>query len=188
MPSAFTLELPPYRAPQVGKVIVRSLLDRTVFVLGRAVMVAAPAGLVIWLCSNLTLGDVTLLKAISGWLEPVARPLGMDGVILLAFILGFPANEIVLPIAIMAYSGASTVSDLSNAALLDLLTANGWTTETAVCTVLFCICHFPCSTTLLTVRKETGSWKYTLAAALLPTAMGIVLCLAAHGLFSAFYG
>ena len=186
MPSSFILELPPYRPPQIGKVIIRSLLDRTVFVLGRSVMVAAPAGLLIWLCGNLTLGDLTLLEHISAVLDPFAALMGLDGVILLAFILGFPANEIVLPIAIMAYSGASTVADLSNSALLALLTENGWTIETAICTVIFCICHFPCSTTVLTIKKETGSVKCAALAALLPTVLGIILCMLTHALFLIF--
>ena len=186
--SAFVLELPPYRPPKVGSVIVRSVLDRTLFVLGRAAAVAAPAGLVIWALANVQVGGDTLLSVVSGALDPFARHLGLDGVILLAFVLGFPANEIVLPIAIMAYSGVGAVTELSGASLYALLTANGWTAETAVCASLFCLCHFPCSTTLLTVKKETGSWRYTALAAVIPTLFGLVLCFLTHCAFSLLGG
>jgi ferrous iron transport protein B len=183
-PSAFVLELPPIRPPDVGSIIIRSVLDRTVFVLGRAVAVAAPAGIVIWAFSNITVGNADLLSTVSGVLDPFARLMGLDGIILLAFILGFPANEIVLPIAIMAYSGAEAVTELSGESLYALLTSNGWTVETAVCASLFCLCHFPCSTTLLTVKKETGSWRYTALAAVIPTVFGIILCMTAHLIFT----
>lgn len=185
-PSAFVLELPPYRPPRVGSVIVRSVLDRTVFVLGRAAAVAAPAGLAVWLLANVTVGGSSLLAVISGAIDPLARLLGLDGVILLAFFLGFPANETVLPIAIMAYSGLGAVAEISDAGIYALLSANGWTAETAVCASLFCLCHFPCSTTLLTVKKETGSWKCTALAAVIPTAFGVALCFMTHCLFAVF--
>jgi len=177
VPSSFALELPPYRRPQIGKVIVRSVLDRTIFVLGRAVAVAAPAGLIIWLLGAVKVGDTALLTVCADFLDPFARFIGLDGVILLAFILGFPANEIVVPIMLMAYlSEGKIVEYESLSALKTLLLDNGWTLTTAVCTVLFMLCHFPCSTTCLTVKKETGSIKWTLAAVLLPTLTGIVLC------------
>lgn len=177
MPSAFTLELPPYRPPQVGKVIVRSVLDRTLYVLGRAVKVAAPAGLVIWLLANIHVGGANLLTHCSDFLDPLGSLMGLDGVILMAFILGFPANEIVIPIAIMAYTSAGTLTDFTSlTSLQELLTANGWTVTTALCTVLFSLMHWPCSTTLLTIRKETGSMKWTALAALLPTLFGFVTC------------
>ena len=176
-PSSFTLELPPYRRPQVGKVLIRSVLDRTLFVLGRAAAVAAPAGLVIWTMANVSIGGASMLSLCAGFLDPAARLFGMDGVIFMAFLLGFPANEIVLPIILMAYAASGTLTDLGSAAeIRSLLTANGWTWVTAVCTLLFSLMHWPCSTTLLTVRKETGSLKWTLLAAVLPTLAGLCLC------------
>ncbi len=178
-PSSFTLELPPYRRPQIGRVIIRSMLDRTVFVLGRAAAVAAPAGLCLWLLANITVGDATILTHLADFLDPFARLMGLDGVILMAFILGFPANEIVLPIILMAYLSQGTLTDMSSLpALRDILVANGWTWVTAACTILFSLFHWPCSTTLLTVHKETGSKKWTLFAAILPTAVGMGLCMA----------
>ncbi|MDD2956320.1 MAG: ferrous iron transport protein B [Oscillospiraceae bacterium] len=177
VPSSFTLELPPYRRPQIGKVLVRSVLDRTLFVLGRAAAVAAPAGLVIWIMANTRVGGETLLALCAAFLDPFARWLGMDGVILLAFILGFPANEIVVPIIIMAYLSAGSLAELESLAQLrELLKANGWTWLTAVCTLLFSLLHWPCSTTCLTIRKETGSAGWTAAAFLLPTAVGMTVC------------
>lgn len=178
-PSAFVLELPPYRAPQVGQVIVRSVLDRTLFVLGRAAAVAAPAGMILWTLANGRIGGVSLLAWCANALDPLGRVMGMDGVLLLAFVLGFPANEIVLPIAVMGYLAQGSLGDsLGLAQMHALLTANGWTWTTAVSAVLFFLLHWPCSTTLWTIRRETGSAKWTLLAALLPTAMGMALCAA----------
>lgn len=178
-PSAFVLELPPYRAPQVGQVLVRSVFDRTLFVLGRAAAVAAPAGMVLWALANVHSGGVSLLTRCAAALDPLGRVMGMDGVLLLAFVLGFPANEIVLPIAVMGYLAQGSLSDaLGLAQMHALLTANGWTWTTAVSAVLFFLLHWPCSTTLWTIRRETGSAKWTLLAALLPTALGMALCAA----------
>ncbi len=175
--SSFTLELPPYRVPQIGKVLVRSVLDRTLFVLGRAVAVAAPAGLALWLFANLDAGGVSVLARCTAFLDPFARCLGLDGVILMAFILGIPANEIVLPIAIMGYMATGSLSELPALnEMRTLLINNGWTWLTAVCTVLFSLLHWPCSTTLITIKKETASIKWTLLAFLLPTAAGLVVC------------
>jgi len=177
VPSSFALELPPYRKPQIGKVIVRSIFDRTLFVLGRAVVVAAPAGLVIWLMANITVGDYTLLAHCSNVLDPFGRLLGMDGVILLAFILGFPANEIVIPIIIMSYMATGTLVELEDlSSLRQLLADNGWTWITAVSTMLFSLFHWPCSTTCLTIRKETGSLKWTAISMAVPTLVGLVVC------------
>lgn len=177
VPSSFALELPPYRLPQIGKVIIRSIFDRTIFVLGRAAAVAAPAGLIIWLLGAVKVGDTALLTICADFLDPFARFIGLDGVILLAFILGFPANEIVVPIMLMAYLSTGKIVEYENLSVLrQLLTDNGWTVTTAVCTVIFMLCHFPCSTTCLTIKKETGSLKWTAAAVLLPTAVGVVLC------------
>ncbi|MFR5049192.1 MAG: ferrous iron transport protein B [Faecalispora sporosphaeroides] len=178
LPSSFNLELPPYRRPQVGKVIVRSIFDRTLFVLGRAVVVAAPAGLVIWVLANISVGDMSLLAHCAAFLDPFARLMGLDGYILMAFILGFPANEIVVPIIIMSYMATGTLTELENLSELHtLLVSNGWTWLTAVCTMLFCLLHWPCGTTCLTVKKETQSLKWTLAAFAIPTATGIILCM-----------
>ena len=177
IPSSFTLELPPYRKPQVGKVIIRSIFDRTLFVLGRAVSVAAPAGLIIWIMANVTIGDMTLLAHCSQFLDPFARLLGLDGVILLAFILGFPANEIVVPIIIMAYMASGNLVEFDNLLELKaLLVSQGWTWVTAISTMLFSLIHWPCSTTCLTIHKETQSMKWTLLSFALPTAIGMVVC------------
>ena len=177
VPSSFTLELPPYRRPQVGKVIVRSIFDRTLFVLGRAAAVAAPAGLVIWLLANITAGGVPLLNHCAGFLDPFARVFGLDGVILLAFILGLPANEIVIPLIIMAYTSGGALVELTDlTALHTLLVQNGWTWVTALCTLLFGLMHWPCSTTCMTIKKESQSLKWTAVAFLLPTVCGLGLC------------
>ena len=180
--SSFVLELPPYRRPQIGKVIVRSIFDRTLFVLGRAIITAAPAGLIIWGMANFYVGganaeSVSLLTQCAGFLDPFARFLGLDGVILLAFILGFPANEIVLPIMIMTYLSAGAPVDVPGLIpLRELLVANGWTGLTAVCTLLFSLMHWPCSTACLTVKKESGRLGWTAAAMLLPTLCGMAIC------------
>ena len=177
MPSSFALELPPYRRPQIGKVIVRSVLDRTLFVLGRAIAVAAPAGMIIWILSNIMVGDMSLLAHCDSFLDPFAKCIGLDGVILMAFILGFPANEIVIPIIIMSYMCTGNLIQLGNLdQLRTLLVNNGWTWITALCVMLFSLMHFPCGTTLWTIRKETQSWKWTSIAFALPTVTGIVIC------------
>ncbi len=176
-PSAFTLELPPYRMPRIGKVLIRSFIDRTLFVLGRAVAVAAPAGIIIWLTANITVSGQSLLTHISSFLDPFASFFGLDGVILLAFLLGFPANEIVLPIIIMGYTNSRALTETGNIlAVKNLLEANGWDILKCISVIIFCVCHFPCSTTLLTIKKETGSFKWTLAAFLIPLITGLVIC------------
>lgn len=175
--SSFVLELPPYRRPQAGRVIVRSIFDRTLFVLGRAIAVAAPAGLIIWLLANWQLGGQSLLSLCTQFLDPFARWFGIDGVILMAFILGFPANEIVFPLMVMSYLQSSVlVESESLTALHTLLCANGWTMWTAATVALLCLFHWPCSTTCLTIYKETGSAKWTLLSILLPTVIGFSLC------------
>ncbi|MBU3220767.1 ferrous iron transport protein B [Clostridium algidicarnis] len=177
IPSNFTLELPPYRKPQVGKVIVRSIFDRTLFVLGRAVMVAAPAGLIIWVMANITIGDLSILTHCANFFDPFARLIGLDGYILMAFILGFPANEIVIPIIIMSYMSTGSMLELDSLVQLrTLLVSNGWTSLTAVCVMLFSLFHWPCATTCLTIRKETQSFKWTMVSFLLPTITGIIIC------------
>lgn len=177
LPSNFTLELPPYRKPQIGKVIVRSVLDRTLFVLGRAVVVAAPAGLVIWVLANINIGNISILTHCANFLNPFADLIGLDGYILMAFIFGFPANEIVIPIIIMSYMATGSMLEFrSLAELKTLLVNNGWTWLTAICVMLFLLMHWPCGTTCLTIKKETQSWKWTLVSFLVPTIIGIVIC------------
>lgn len=177
LPSSFALELPPYRPPQLVKTITRSIFDRTLFVLGRAITVALPAGAIIWLFSNISVGDSTLLVTVSDFLDPFASFIGLDGIILLAFILGFPANEIVLPIIIMGYMATGKLTEISDLTVLKtLLTDNGWTVSTAICVMLFSLMHFPCSTTCLTIYKETKSIKWTAMSFLIPTAVGITVC------------
>lgn len=195
IPSSFTLELPPYRKPQIRKILVRSLLDRTLFVLGRALAVAAPAGLLIWLSANLAVGDTglfwmgssvpadsqSILSLITSFLDPLGHLMGLDGVILTAFLLGFPANEIVVPIILMAYLQTGYLTEFSSTAeMFSIFTANGWTFETILCMAVFSLFHWPCSTTCLTIRKETGSLKWTAAAFLLPSCIGFLLCTCIH--------
>lgn len=187
VPSSFTLELPPYRKPQIGKVIVRSLLDRTLFVLGRAVVVAAPAGLLIWLLANLNIGDYSILRYCTDFIDPFAKLMGLDGVILFAFILGFPANEIVLPIIIMSYMAEGSLIEISQLDLLkNLLVDNGWTWATAISVMLFSLMHFPCSTTCISIYKETKSLKWTFLGFALPTCTGILICILFHSFISIF--
>lgn len=184
IPSNFILELPPYRRPQFLKVIVRSIFDRTLFVLGRSLIVAAPAGLIIYIMSNAKINDITLLSYCSDFLDPFGRLLGLDGVILIAFILGFPANEIVIPIIIMAYMGNGVLEDgFSLFFMKNLFVDNGWTIKTAVSMLIFTLCHWPCSTTVLTVKKETASVKWTFLSILLPTALGVILCMIFNFIF-----
>lgn len=184
-PSAFALELPPFRRPRVGQVVVRSLLDRTVFVLARAVAVAAPAGGVIWLLANITLGDTTILAHITGFLNPVGQFMGLDGVILTAFLLGWPANEIVMPVMLMAYLAQGSLVDFDQlTGVQTLLEAHGWTMTTAVCTLLFTLFHWPCSTTCLTIWRESKSIKWTLVAVAVPTLLGMGLCVLVNALGS----
>ena len=182
-PSSFVLELPPYRMPQVGSVLLRSTLDRSLFVLGRAAAVAIPAGLLLWVMANVRLNGQSLLALSAAFLDPLGRFFGLDGVILLAFILGLPANETVLPIILMAYSAQGSIQELGRLAeVRALLVQNGWTELTALCVLLFTLLHWPCSTTLLTIRRETGRWSWTALAAALPTALGLLLCALAANL------
>lgn len=178
MPSSFVLELPPYRKPQYGKILIRSIFDRTLFVLGRAICVAAPAGLVIWLFANIGINGQNLLDLIANFLNPFANLMGLDGYILTAFILGIPANEIVLPIILMCYLGNNSLVNLEDTfSIGQILISHGWTILTAINVMLFTILHYPCATTLLTIKKETGSWKWTALSFLLPTICGIIVCM-----------
>ncbi|MGI6101931.1 MAG: nucleoside recognition domain-containing protein [Bacillota bacterium] len=177
VPSAFTLELPPYRKPQLGRIIVRSLLDRTLFVLKRAVIVALPAGAVTWVVANTYIGGTSVLDIASGWLDPIGRMIGLDGVILLAFILGLPANEIVIPIALMSYLSTGMMIELDSAsAMHEVFVSKGWTLITALNFMLFSVLHFPCGTTLLTIKSETGSFKWAAVTAGITTLTAFVVC------------
>ena len=170
MPSSFVLELPPYRKPQLGKIFIRSIFDRTLFVLGRAISVAAPAGLVIWLFATISINGQSLLSIIANFLNPFAQLMGLDGYILTAFIFGIPANEIVLPIILMCYLGGNSLVNLEDTySIGQILVQNGWTMLTAINVMIFTCLHFPCTTTLLTIKKETGSWKWTILSFIIPT-------------------
>lgn len=176
-PSSFTLELPPYRKPQIGRVIYTSIIDRTIFVLARAVVVAAPAGIITWVLANTYIGNLSILGHAAAFLQPFAHLIGLDGYILMAFILGIPANEIVVPILIMAYLSTGSMTDYQSIdSLRHILVSNGWTGLTALNSMLFCLLHWPCATALLTIRKETGSTRWTLLSAAIPTGIAIIIC------------
>ena len=188
MPSSFMLELPPYRTPQFGKILVRSIFDRTLFVLGRAVSIAIPAGIIIWLFANINISGISLLTHVANFLNPFAKLMGLDGYILTAFILALPANEIVLPIILMSYTAGGSlmqIDDLSN--ISNILISNGWTILTAINVMLFCLMHFPCSTTLITIKKESGSLKWTALAFLIPTFLGIITCMFTNGVYNLIF-
>jgi ferrous iron transport protein B len=169
-PSFFTLELPPYRKPQIRRILITSLYDRTLLVLYRAVVMAAPAGGVIWLLGNIHAGGETLATHVAHFLDPLGRWIGLDGIILLAYIIAIPANEIVVPTIIMGYTGAGMMIEVeSMETLRDLLIHQaGWTITTAICLMLFSVLHNPCSTTILTIWKETRSPRWTALGALFP--------------------
>lgn len=187
MPSSFVLELPPYRKPQFGKILIRSIFDRTLFVLGRAISVAAPAGLIIWLFANIGINGQSILDLVANFLQPFANLMGLDGYILTAFILGIPANEIVLPIILMCYLGGNSLVNLEDTfSIGQILISHGWTFLTAINVMLFTVLHYPCATTLLTIKKETGSWKWTFLSFLLPTVCGIALCMLTNLVYHIF--
>jgi len=183
VPSSFIMELPPYRKPKVGQVILRAFKDRTVFVLKRAVLVAAPCGAITWLLANTWLGEQTMLGASAAFLDPLGRVLGLDGVTLLAFILGFPANEIVVPIALMAYLSQTAMSQpASLSAMQSVLLSHGWTWVTALSAMLFSLLHFPCGTTVYTVYKETGSKKWAVLSIVIPVAFACTVLILLQGI------
>ena len=187
IPSSFVLELPPYRKPELGKILIRSLLDRTLFVLGRAISVAIPAGLVIWIFANVGIDGESLLSIVANFLNPFAKILGLDGYILTAFIFGIPANEIVLPIILMCYLGGNSLVNMDDISSIgQILIQNGWNILTAINVMIFTCLHFPCSTTLLTIKKETGSLKWTIISFLLPTVCGIVICMFTTFIYNIF--
>ena len=188
VPSNFNLELPPYRKPLIGNIIVRSIFDRTLSVLWRAILVSIPAGIIIWVMANVYINDLSLLNYFSNFLDPFAKTIGLDGIILMAFILGFPANEIVIPIMIMAYMAKGSLSNFESLEQLKtIFISNGWTIKTAICTMLFTLFHWPCSTTCLTIKKETNSFKYMFLAFLLPTLTGVIVCFFANLFLSIFF-
>ena len=178
LPSSFTLELPPYRKPKILEVIVRSIFDKTIFVLGRAISIAAPAGLVIWLFANIQINDISILTYVANFFDPFGKLFGLDGYIITAFILGLPANEIVLPIILMSYAKTGTLLHLENLAdISQILIENGWTLLTAINIMILSLLHFPCGTTLMTIKKETGSLKWTVLSFIIPSICGIILCM-----------
>ncbi|MBY2335031.1 ferrous iron transporter B, partial [Clostridioides difficile] len=187
VPSTFTLELPPYRVPQIGRTLYTSIIDRTIFVLGRAVMVAIPAGVITWIFANIYIGDLSILSHVANFLDPLAKLIGLDGFILLAFILGFPANEIVVPILLMAYLATGSMIELDSfSALGQVLREHGWTYLTALNVMLFSLLHWPCATTLLTIKKETGSLKWTALGFLMPTILAFVVCFLTTTVYNLF--
>ena len=182
--STFHLELPPYRPPQFWQTLYTSLIDRTLIVLWRAIVFAAPAGAVIWLCSNVTVGNVSIAQHLIGWLDTPGWIMGLNGVILLAYILAIPANEIVMPTILMLTMLVLGQTDMAAAGVLmegteaetkQILLMGGWNLLTAVCLMVFCLLHHPCSTTIYTIYKETKSAKWTAIATLLPLVLGIIV-------------
>ena len=186
-PSSFTLELPSYRKPKILDTIIRSILDRTIFVLGRAIYISIPAGILIWLTANITSNNVSILSYLSNFLEPLGSLIGLDGPILIAFLLGLPANEIVIPILLMAYTQMTSLTDYSSLTeLKTLLSNNNWTIITAISFMIFTICHFPCGTTIMTIKKETNNIKWTLLSILIPTITGLILCFIVSNILKIF--
>jgi ferrous iron transport protein B len=175
--SAFTLELPPYRRPGVARILYTSLIDRTLFVLWRAILTAAPAGAVIWLLGNINVGGTSLATHAANWLAPLGQAIGLDGVILLAYVIAIPANEIVVPTMLMVYMGGSMMTDIESMADLRtlLVDRNGWTMLTAVNLMLFALLHNPCATTIITIYKETLSAKWAALGALMPLALAFLV-------------
>ena len=185
--SSLVFELPKYRVPDFKNVIISTIRDKILLVLFRAVAVAVPAGLIIWALANINVDNSSLLNIISTKLDPLGKLIGLDGVMLMAFILGLPANEIVLPIALMTYLSSGVLSDYSSVeSLKEILIANGWTIKTALCACIFSMFHFPCATTLFTIFKETKSIKYTLLSIITPLTNGIIICCVINALFNLF--
>lgn len=175
-PSAFKLELPPYRKPQILRILYTSFIDRTIFVLGRAVVMSAPAGGLIWILGNITVNGKTLMSYGVNFLDPIGKAIGLDGVILLAYIIAIPANEIIIPTIIMIYSSSSKMIELELEQLKELFIQNEWTVLTAICLMLFSLLHYPCSTTTWSIYKETRSIKWTIISNLLPLSIAFLVC------------
>ncbi|WP_313347036.1 nucleoside recognition domain-containing protein, partial [Sedimentibacter sp.] len=188
VPSTFTLELPPYRVPKIGRLLYTSIIDRTIFVLSRAIIVAAPAGAATWLLANIYIGDMSVLSHVAGFLNPLGKAIGLDGFILMAFIVGIPANEIVLPVLLMAYLSTGTLTDFDSIHFLkQVLIENGWTGLTAFNVMLFSLLHWPCTTTIWTIKKETGSIKWTLLSFLIPTTIAFSVCFITASLYKLIF-
>lgn len=176
IPTHYTLELPPYRRPKIAETVIRATLDKTWYVLKRAVTVAAPAGVITWVLGNVPIGDTTALSAFASWLDPFAKTIGLDGYILMAFLLGLPANEIVLPVLLMGYLSAGALTEIDSLhSLKHIFLAHGWTWLTALNMMLFSLLHYPCGTTLVNIYKETKSTKWTFVAFALPTAIAVAV-------------
>lgn len=185
--ATFILELPKYKKPQIIKTVALSIKNKVLSVLSRAVVVALPAGAIIWLLANISVADKSLLKYMVDFLDPFAKLLGVDGTILTAFILGFPANEIVIPVILMSYTSGGSLTDFSSLSSLgELLRSNGWNIVTAICTMILCVFHFPCSTTCITIYKETKSKLLTVLSVFIPLIIGILLCLMVNLAFQIF--
>lgn len=177
-PSSFTLELPPYRRPEILKTIIRSVFDRTFVILGKSLMVALPAGIIIYLFANINVNSISILSYITNFLDGFSQFFGLDGVILTSFILGLPANEIVIPIMMMGYSNLSVMTDYASLDVLkNIFVTNGWTNITCICVIIFSLLHFPCATTLISIYKETGSKKWVMFSILIPLCLGLFFCL-----------
>jgi ferrous iron transport protein B len=188
VPSTFTLELPPYRLPQFGRILYTSVIDRTVFVLSRAAVIAVPAGAATWILANIYAGDLSLLVHAANFLDQFAEVFGLDGIILMAFIVGLPANEIVLPVMLMAYLSTGTLTEFESVGFLrDILIQNGWTPLTALNVMLFSLLHWPCSTTIWTIKKETGSFWWTAVSLLIPTAAAFAVCFVTASIYRLFF-
>lgn len=176
--SFFILELPPYRKPQIGKILVRSLVDRTFKILFRSIIVSAPVGIIIWFLTNITIGELNLLNHVANFLDPIGILIGLDGMILASFLIGVPANEIVMPILLMGYMSSNVMISINNLEMIkELFIDNGWNVITILCMVVFIIFHFPCSTTLITIYKETKNIFYTVLSFVIPLFIGMTLCL-----------
>jgi ferrous iron transport protein B len=196
--TTFSLELPPYRPPRIWQTLYTSVIDRTLIVLWRAIVFAIPAGGAIWLVSNITVGGSSVAEHIVAWLDPFGLLLGMNGVILLAYVVAIPANEIVIPTVLMLTvltggvtggSGAGVMFELDSLdATAELLQAGGWTLLTGVNLMLFSLLHNPCSTTIYTIYRETGSVRWTTLATLLPVAMGLTVCFLVTQVWRLFAG
>lgn len=182
------IELPPYRRPQICKILYKSIFDKTLKILYRAVIVSIPVGIIIWIMANININEISILTHCTNFFEPLGKIMGLDGVILMAFILGLPANEIVLPIMIMTYLGGNTLIEMENlTSLKSLLLENGWNIKTAICTIIFSMIHYPCATTLLTIKDETKSKKYTLLSFIIPTAIGAFICIVIEIFYNLIY-
>ncbi len=185
--SAFTIELPPYRSPNLKNILTHSFRDRIYKILKRAISCSIPAGIIIWLLLNISLDNIPVINYLVNLLNPLGNLIGLDGAIILAFILGLPANEIIMPIILMIYLASSNLIEVNElSALKDILINNGWTILTCINFIILSLFHYPCATTILTIKKETNSTKWTLISIIIPLIIGISLCLLIKLLFNIF--